>query len=58
MKLKCNIIHCFVVAKGGGEGGGEERCHGGIHVLGLATIGQAGSCDGRLVRPVSAGQKA
>ena len=54
-KLQCNIIYCFVVAKGGGEGGGGEggtqhleRYRGGIHAQGLTTIGRAGSCDGRL----------
>ena len=46
MKLKCNNICSYIVAEGGGEerGGGDEgeqgleRCHGGIHGLGLATI--------------------
>ena len=54
-KLKCNIICCYVVAKGGCEGGGGseggvvdngkqglEGCRGGIHALGLATISRSG----------------
>ena len=67
--IQCNIICWYALAKRGDEGGGErmggeegelglERCRGGIHVLGPATMGCARKGDGRSVWLVTAGQSA